>query len=126
VRFVLHHTHTQVETRDNHPLPDSPPSISSHREGDRQKKKKNKNKNNKLLNLFLSSIYAAIVFQSYWLQCFHRQHCLSYIKLSHTHKKMSFLFCFSLLFLPFPFCCFVLFLSSLPSADKSTPPPLID
>jgi hypothetical protein len=36
---------------------------------------------------------------------------------------MSFLFCFSLLFLPFPFCCFVLFLSSLPSADKSTPPP---
>ena len=41
LRFVLHHQHTQVETRDNHPLPDSPPSISSHG-GTKKKKRENK------------------------------------------------------------------------------------
>ena len=41
LRFVLHHQHTQVETRDNHPLPDSPPSISSHG-GTKKKKEKTK------------------------------------------------------------------------------------
>ncbi len=38
------HTHTQVETRDNHPLPDSPPSISSHGRGGGTKKRRKKTK----------------------------------------------------------------------------------
>lgn len=41
------HTYTQVETRDNHPRPDSPPSISSHREGQQETRRRTKRKENK-------------------------------------------------------------------------------
>lgn len=123
------HTYTQVETRDNHPLPDSPPSISSHKEGQprgrtREKKKKQKGeKQHKLAEPL--SLSSAIVFQSYWLQCFHRQHCLPYIKLSHTHTSL--LFCLShfvvVVSLFFLFLFLILFGRSHQLTNR---PPLID
>ena len=75
LRFVLHHQHTQVETRDNHPLPDSPPSISSHG-GTKKKKRENKTQAAEPLSLPVLVALAPMLSST--------TYCLPYIKLSHS------------------------------------------
>lgn len=127
VRFVLHHTHTlrwkreiTIRCRTAH-HPSAATKKDSQGDGHRKKKKQKGEKQHKLAEPL--SLSSAIVFQSYWLQCFHRQHCLPYIKLSHT----SLLFCLSHFVVVVSLFFLFLFLIFFGRSHQLTNrPPLID
>ena len=106
LRFVLHHQHTQVETRDNHPLPDSPPSISSHG-GTKKKKRENKTQAAEPLSLPVPVALAPM---------------LSSTTLSPVYKALTqfFLFFLSSVFPIFHMFYFLLCFFSPTSVDKLT------